>query len=112
MVENSTTPHGEELVGIQHATDGRAGDTKAIGDVQGDTSGKHAAESSSTGIQPVRGILCGTSIEEGDWVSRCRLTSSWMFHMMLSEVFAMFCFENIPSGFNLGPLCRFFYVKT
>lgn len=29
MVENSATLHGQELVGSHHATDSRAGDTKA-----------------------------------------------------------------------------------
>ncbi len=74
MVENSATPHGEELVGKQHTTDGRAGDTKARGDVQGDTSGEHVAEGNSAGTQPIRGTLRGTSAEEEEWYKcACRI---------------------------------------
>lgn len=57
MAENSATLHGQELVGSQHATDSRAGDTKATGDIRDDTSSKYAAEGSSVGTQLVRGIL-------------------------------------------------------
>lgn len=60
MVENSATLHGQELVGSQHATDNRAGDTKATGDIRDDTSSKYAAEGNSVITQPVRRILRGS----------------------------------------------------
>lgn len=64
MVENSAT---------LHATDSRAGDTKATGDVRGNTLSKHAAEGSSVGTQPVREILCCTSAEEEWYKYACRI---------------------------------------
>lgn len=74
MAENSATPHGEELVGSQHATNGRAGGTKPIGDIEGDTSGKHVAKGSSSGTQLVHVILRGTSAEEEEWYKyACRI---------------------------------------
>jgi len=74
MVENSATSHREELVGSQHATDGKAGDTKAISNIQGNMSGEHAVEGSSAGTQLVCGILRGTSAEEEEWYKyACRI---------------------------------------
>lgn len=69
MVENSATLHGEELVGSQHATDSRAGDTKTTGDTRDAKSSKYAAEGSSVGTQPVRGILRGS--KGGEVVQVC-----------------------------------------
>lgn len=53
------------------------------------------------------------SILTDNWMSKCRLIISWRLHMLLFEVFlfALFCFENIPSSLILRPLCGFLMLK-